>query len=169
MYDDAAILSLQYQHTVPSSYFSEIKSFVRSCDENHFTINVKKKGNGAGPKIIRGSYSTVYPWGKNQPSQLLQVSCWYPSWSPFQWAGSCWLPVFSSPAKTYFLRRLRVFDVNQTFMFLFYQVELESILANYGEVEATNEWMNDSLSVFQAAQLPVFCSITLLCWLYTTT
>ena len=40
--DDTAILSLLYQNSDPSLYFTEANKCVQRCDENYLIINIKK-------------------------------------------------------------------------------------------------------------------------------
>ena len=129
--DDTAILSLQHQHTAPSSYFSEVQSFVRWCDENHLTINTKKTEEMVlDPKAI-GDHTPLCIHGGtiNQVSSYRYLGVHLDDC--FSWQVHVDYLCGRLQQRLYFLRRLRVFGVNQRVMFLFYQAVLESIL-RYG-------------------------------------
>lgn len=123
--DGTTILSLQHQYTASSSYFTEVQSFVRCCDDNHLTINIKKTEEMVlDPKAI-GDHTPLCIHGEtiNQVSSYRYLGVHLNSC--FSWQVHFDHLCARLQQRLYFLRRLRVFGVNQRVMFLFYQEVLE--------------------------------------------
>lgn len=58
--DDTALLSLLYNDTNPSVYYSEAERFAKWCDLNHLIINIKKTEEMVfDPKLV-GNHSPVF-------------------------------------------------------------------------------------------------------------
>ncbi len=126
--DDTAILSLLYKDADPSSYFNEVQSFVQWCDDHHLTINVKKTEEMLiDPKSV-GDHSPllIHDQSIKQVSSYrylgVHLDCL------FNWEVHVDTLCSRLQQRMYFLRRLRVFGVDQKLMFLFYQAVLESII-----------------------------------------
>ncbi len=51
---------LFYKDTDPSSYFAEVKTFVKWCDAYSLVKNINKNGDDAGPAVHGGPQSSFY-------------------------------------------------------------------------------------------------------------
>ena len=129
--DDTAILSLLHKDSSTSVYFSEIENFVQWCDAHHLTLNVNKtKELVLDPRSV-GDHSPVVI----HDSPIEQVSSYKYLGvhldDTFSWSVHVESLCSRLQQRLYFLRRLRVYGVDKSIMFLFYQAVLES-LVRYG-------------------------------------
>ncbi|XDV21520.1 hypothetical protein PO909_026611 [Leuciscus waleckii] len=116
--DDTAILSLLHEKNDLSVYFSVISRFAEWCDLNHLIFNIEKTEEmifdlrsiaGEGKREYLGIYvDNTLSWGIH-----VDTIC------------SC------MQQRLYFLRRLRLYGVDQKIMWLFYSAVIESIV-RYG-------------------------------------
>ncbi len=126
-----AILSLLHRNTSCLQYFSEVDRFVRWCDENYLILNETRtvemffdprSVEDHSPVIINGKSIEQVTSHKYLGVYMDNLLC-------------CSSHVNSLCARLqqrlYFLRRLKVFGVNQRILFLFYQSVFESLI-RYG-------------------------------------
>ncbi len=129
--DDTALLSLLYNDTNPSVYYSEVERFAKWCDLNHLIINIKKIEEMVfDPKLV-GNHSPVFI----HEEPIKQV-CSYKYLGVYMDNLLTWGPHVDSicsrvQQRLHFLRRLRVYGVQQKVMYLFYQAVIGSVL-HYG-------------------------------------
>ena len=129
--DDTAILSLLHKDSSTSVYFSEIENFVQWCDAHHLTLNVNKTKELVLDPRLEGDHSPVVI----HDSPIEQVSSYKYLGvhldDTFSWSVHVESLCSRLQQRLYFLRRLRVYGVDKSIMFLFYQAVLES-LVRYG-------------------------------------
>ncbi len=145
--DDTAILGLISGTSDVTTYKHEVQNFVQWCDKHFLSINTKKTVEMMfDPKSI-GDHLPVVINGQN----IVQVdSCRYLGIhidNKLTWSVQVENVCIRIQQRLYFLRRLRVFGVNQKVLLLFYHAVIESIF-RYG----ISAWFGN-LSVHLKAQI----------------
>lgn len=129
--DDTAILGLLHRDQDTESYHSEIKQFVDWCDAHHLVVNVRKTQEMIfDPRVVSNTNPVRI---HNTP--ICQVSS-YKYLGVFMDSSLTWQVHIESlctklQQRMYFLRRLRLYGVNNRLLFLFFQMILESVI-QYG-------------------------------------
>lgn len=126
--DDTAILSLLNKTTNPLQYFSDVDRFVSWCDTNSLVLNERKTVEMIFDPRSVGDHSPV----KIHGNIIEQVSS-YKYLGVYMDNLLCWSSHIDNlcsrlQQRLYFLRRLKMFGVNQRILFLFYQSVFESLI-----------------------------------------
>ncbi len=145
--DDTAILGLISGTSDVTTYKHEVQNFVQWCDKHFLSISTKKTVEMMfDPKSI-GDHLPVVINGQN----IVQVdSCRYLGIhidNKLTWSVQVENVCIRIQQRLFFLRRLRVFGVNQKVLLLFYHAVIESIF-RYG----ISAWFGN-LSVHLKAQI----------------